>query len=348
MGKKIIIGIMLIALAIFGLYRVAIWKPKVDPKRQNVTLVKVDQPKRETIEYVVKLTGDIMPIQQASIYSKVGGNLEQEFVNIGDYVREGQLLAIIDTTLLAQQVEQAYATYMNDSLQYVRSQKLYEDTLAAETDLENAQTTFKVAQANYNDARTQLEYAHITAPFAGFITKRYFDPGALVNPDNSILFDLMNIDKMKSIANILEGDISLVSDKTEAIITVDAFPGKQFRGLVARMSDAVDLTTRTMAVEIDIPNPEHLLKPGMFGNVTLILAEHSNALTVPTDAVLKDGVGEFVLVESGNVARRKDVKIGGEQNSRTEIVSGLADTDTVITTGQQFARDGAAVRIQEQ
>jgi membrane fusion protein (multidrug efflux system) len=347
MGKKIIIAIVLVALVGIGAFKIATQKSAAPAKRPNLTQVKIEQPTRETIFYDVKLTGDIMPIQQANIYSKVGGNLEKEFVNIGDEVREGQILALIDTTLLAQQADQTRATYLNDSTQYVRAQKLFEANLAAQQDLDNAQTAFEVAQANYNDARTQLEYAHITAPFAGYITKRYFDPGVLVNPGNSILFDLMNIDKMKSIANILEKDVPLVSDKTEAIVTVDAYQGKQFNGIVARMSEALDLTTRTMAVEIDIPNPEHLLKPGMYGDVTLILAEHANALTVPTDAVLKIADSTFIFIESGNIAHRKDVKIGGEQNSRTEIISGLADTDSVITTGQQFAKDGAAIKIQE-
>ena len=347
MSKKIIIAIIALAIVGIGAYKVATRKPKATAKRPTATLVKIESPKREDIEYTVKLTGDMQPIQQANIYSKVGGNLEKEFVNIGDNVREGQLLALIDTTLLAQQVEQTQATYINDSLQYVRTQKLYEDTLAAEIDLENAQTAFKVAQANYNNAATQLEYAHITAPFSGYITQRFFDPGALINPDNSILFDLMSIDKMKIMVNVLEKDVPLVSDKTHASIIVDAYPGKEFQGSVSRMSEALDLTTRTMAVEIDIQNSEHFLKPGMYGNATLILADHPNALTVPTNAILNDTTGNFVFAFDGNVAHRKDIKIGGEQNARTEIVSGLADTDTIIITGQQFLKDGAAVNIQE-
>ncbi len=129
-------------------------------------------------------------------------------------------------------------------------------------------------------------------------------------------------------------------------MTVDAYPGKEFLGTVRRFSEAVDLSTRTMPVEVDIQNPDHLLKPGMFATVTIIVDEHRNAVTVPTQALLKDERGYFLFVVTEDIAHRRDVSLGIEQSGRTEILTGLMPSDTIISTGQQFVRDGVQVRIQ--
>jgi RND family efflux transporter MFP subunit len=156
----------------------------------------------------------------------------------------------------------------------------------------------------------------------------------------------MDLDAMKVIVNILERDIPLVDIGTQAAITVDAFPGKEFTGSVTRYSQAVDPATRTMAVEIDIPNHDHLLKPGMFANVTLVTEEHPNAMTLPTMAILKDDQGPFVFTAVADTARKRRVKTGNDQGDKTEILSGISDSDRVITTGQQFVKDGGVITIQ--
>jgi len=316
-------------------------------RRVTATLVKVEQPKTQTVDYNIQLTGDILPVQQANIYSKVSGNLDHIYADMGDFVHEDQLLALIDTTELAQQFQQAAATYQNAAVEYERVKKLVDQNFAAKQDLDNADASLKVAKAIYDGSKTRLDYARITAPFAGYITRRYLDPGALVNSSNSILFTLMDLDKMKIIANILERDIPLVTKSTRAVITVDAFPGKQFEGTITRLSEAVDLATRTMAVEIDIPNAAHALKPGMYASMTLVLNEHRDALTLPTQAILKDDAGYYVYISDGKMAHRKDVKIGEEQDNRTEIVAGLDSIDKVVTTGQQFLRDGEQIAVQQ-
>src|SRR2546422_1292876 len=106
------------------------------------------------------------------------------------------------------------------------------------------------------------------------------------------------------------------------------------------------LSTRTMAVQIDIPNRDHLLKPGMFASVTLVVNVHPDAMTVPTPAILKDDKGFFVYAVNGNSAHRKQLTPGIEQSGRTEILAGLDGSETIITTGQQFVKDGAPVTLQ--
>jgi RND family efflux transporter MFP subunit len=344
---KYIIPAVLILIVLVVLTKIVGKSSSSDPRRQSIPLVQVEQPHRETVVYKLKFTGDVLPIQQANIFSKVTGNLDRVYADMGDRVRRNQLLALIDTTELSQQFQQASATYQNARLNYERTKELAEQNLVARQDLDNAETTMKVARANYEGAATRLDFARITAPFSGYVTKRYLDPGAVLTSTNATLFTLMDIDEMKIIVSVLEKDIPLITIGKKAVITVDAYPGKEFVGTTTRYSQAVDLSTRTMAIEIDIPNNDHALKPGMFAAVTVIVDEHRNAVTVPTQALLRDDKGYFVLAVNNATVQRKDVTLGIEQEGHTEISSGLDGSESVITTGQQFVRDGAQVQIQQ-
>jgi len=319
---------------------------KTEGRRIVAAIVQVEMPKRETVVFQRQFTGDVNTIQQAAIYSKVSGNLEREFVDMGMHVVRNQELALIDTTELYQQYQQASATYLNALANDRRTKELFDQNLVAKQDRDNAEAAMKVAKAAYETAQTHLAYARITAPFSGYITKRYLDPGALVNPNSTTLFTLMDLDAMKIIVSVNEQDIPLVTHGKKAVVSVDAYPGKEFEGTVSRYAEAVDPSTRTMAVEIDIPNPTHELKPGMFANVTLLMSEHPNALTVPTQAILKDDSGYFLFVSRQNVARRLPVTPGVDQGTRTEILKGLTDGDPVIIVGQSFLKDSSSIAIQ--
>jgi membrane fusion protein (multidrug efflux system) len=337
-------AVILIALFV---WRIASGDTSADTRRQNIPVVKTEHALRQTVIYNLLFTADVAAIQQAGIYPKVSGTLDRVYVDMGTPVRRGQMLALIDTTELYQTRQQAAATAQNARLTYRRSKDLFDQKLVAAQDLENADAVMKVAVAALDVATTHLDYARIRAPFSGTITKKFLDPGAVVSALVSTLFTLMDLDRMKIIINVLEQDIPRVTMGLEASVTVDAFPGKMFTGSVSKFAQAVDLATRTMAVEVDIPNPGHFLRPGMFATVSLNVGQHRDALTLPTQAFLKDDQGLFVYIARGDTARRARVTQGGEQNSRTEILSGLEGTEDVITTGQQFVRNGGPVTVQK-
>ena len=340
-----VVGVIAIAGLLIA-YRIISGGAAPDTRRQNAPLVKVEPVRREIVSNLLRFTGDVVAIQQASIFSKVSGNLERCYVDMGTPVRQNQLLALIDTTELHQQYQQAAATYENARLSYQRTKDLFEQNLIAQQDLDNAEAAKKVSGAAFETAKTRLRYAWITAPFAGTVTRRYLDPGALVTPNSSTLFSLMDLDQMKIIVNVLEKDIPQVTIGKSAVVTVDAFPGKTFPGTVRRLSEAVDPATRTMAIEIDLDNRNHVLKPGMFANVMLIVNERPSAITVPTASLLKDDEGSFVYIVARDSARQIRVRRGVEQGDRTEIESGLGDSSLVISVGQQFVKDRGPVTIQ--
>ena len=340
------IAVCFVLVALF-VWRIASGDPSADTRRQSIPVVKTENALRQTVLYNLLYTADVAAVQQAGIYPKVSGTLDHVYVDMGSPVRRGQMLALIDTTELFQTRQQAAATAQNARLTYRRTKDLYDQKLVAAQDIENAEAAMKVAVAALDIATTRLDYARITAPFSGTITKKFLDPGAVVSALTSTLFTLMDPDRMKIIINILEQDIPRVTMGLEASVSVDAFPGKKFTGTVSKFSQAVDLSTRTMAVEVDIPNPGHLLAPGMFATVSLNVGQKNDALTLPTQALLKDDQGLYVYIARQDTARRARVTAGSEQNSRTEILSGLEGTEDVITTGQQFVRNNGQVAVQK-
>jgi membrane fusion protein (multidrug efflux system) len=346
--KKYIIGSgIIVALLLIVILRIALTSSAIDPRRQGIALVKVQKPFKETMRTIFTYTGDVLPLQQAAIYSKVSGNLERNYVEMGTYVHANQMLALIDTTELFQQYQQTNATFQNTSLLFERAKQLYERNLAAKQDVDNAEATMKVAKANYDAAATHLSYAHIIAPFNGFITRRFLDAGALVNASTATLFTMMYLDSVKIIVYVPEKDLSQMYHVRTAKVTLDALPNQEFIGYVSRFSEAVDLTTRTMPIEVDIPNHSRIIKPGMFATISFIVSERPDALTLSSDDLLKDDNGYFVFISDGKKAHQIRITIGNETNSHTEILAGLNGDEDVITTGQQFVKEGTTLTIQK-
>ncbi|RJP73270.1 MAG: efflux RND transporter periplasmic adaptor subunit [Candidatus Zixiibacteriota bacterium] len=270
--KKILIftaaSVLVIALAALFFYRLSHRESSARTRRANVPLVKVSAPQRDSITQSLDFSGDVQAIRQAAVFAKVGGTLEKSFVEMGTPVRQGQMLALMDTTELALQHQQARATWLNAQATYERARELFRRDLGSRMEQDNAEAALRVAQANMELAATRLGYARITAPFAGVITRRFLDPGALVQAGNTTLFILMDMNPVKVIVHLLERDIPRVREGQPATVRVDAYPDREFTGRITRFSQAVDPATRTMAVEIAVPNPDDLLKPGMFAAVT--------------------------------------------------------------------------------
>jgi RND family efflux transporter MFP subunit len=344
--KYAVLLLIIAVIIIAAIYRITSAAKTAEARRQPAPLVKVERPVRETVRIQLHVNGDVLPIRQAGIYSKVVGNLERIYADMGSDVRSNQLLATIDSTELYQQFQQTGATFQNAQMTFGRVQRLLEKNLASNQDLDNAEAAMKVAKANYEAAATRLGYARICAPFKGTITKRFLDPGALVAANNATLFMLMNLDSVKIIVEIPEKDVPLISKVRSARISLDAIPERDFTGRITRSSDAIDLATRTMEVQIEFANLDHKVKPGMFASVEMTVDEHQNAVTIPTNAILKDDVGQFVYALDGKNAKRIRIQAGTELVERTEILAGLTGEESIITVGQQFVKDGGPVTVQ--
>jgi multidrug efflux pump subunit AcrA (membrane-fusion protein) len=374
--------------------------------------VQVAPPTRQPMTYSLVANGDISPLMQVELSPKVSGYLEKISVQIGDSVKQGQVIAQIDRAEFLQKVKeieaklaqakaaadeieagtrsedirqaeesvkQAKSRYDNAKAQRERMEALYSRQIISRKDFDNADTECAVCEAQLSanqeklkqlkegarqevregsrakvkemeailaQEQIRLQNTQIIAPFAGEIVRRNVDSGALVSPSTPVV-TLIHLETLKAVANVLEKDVGLVKPGMKAKILTEAYPGKPFEGTVVRINKALDLATRTLQAEITIPNPGHLLKPGMFAKIDMVLKEKPDALTVPRDAVLKEGGKEFVFAVEGNQAIRKPVVTGIEQETLVEIVEGVKDGDKVVVRGQESLKDRSTVRIIE-
>ena len=156
----------------------------------------------------------------------------------------------------------------------------------------------------------------------------------------------MNVSKLKSYVNIPEKNVPLLKNVTGIILTADALPGVNFSAIVNKISEAVDLTTRTMQVEVDIDNTNKMLKPGMFANITMVLDKKENTLILPNQVALDDDRGNFVyLLKPDSSVEKRYIKIGIKQDTKVEVLSGITENDPLVFVGQSLVRDKMKVKI---
>jgi len=204
----------------------------------------------------------------------------------------------------------------------------------------------KEMEAILAQEQIRLQNAQIVAPFSGEIVRRNVDNGSLLSPSTPVV-TLVHLETLKVVANVLEKDIALVKIGMKVKILTEAYPDKPFVGTIVRINKALDLATRTLQAEINVPNPGHLLKPGMFARIEVALKEKPGALAVPREAAFEEGGKRFVFVVEGNQAFRRPVVTGIEQDRLIEVVEGLKDGDKVVIRGQESLRDGSAIRVIE-
>jgi len=207
-----------------------------------------------------------------------------------------------------------------------------------------AQLDLSKAQLSQNDARLQelrinLENTSVASPVDGFVGKRSVDPGAMVNT-NTAIASVVDISRLRLVVNVVEKDLRLVSPGDPAVVEVDAYPGEKFSGKIARVAPVLDPATRTAAMEVEIPNADFKLKPGMYARINLTVDEHKNVLVVPKNAVVDYSNDRGVWVPNeGDRAAFVPLKLGIENAEQIEVIDGLKEGSTFVTTGAAAVRN---------
>ncbi len=321
--------------------------------------VQVIKPIIQDLDIKLRYPVNIQAIYQANILpTALSGYLTEVNVDKGDYVEKGQRLASIDPTEEEEKVKQveeacrqAEASYKNAELTLKRYQEMRKKDFISQQDADNAELSFEVAKTNWERAKADLrahkvhlEYSTLEAPFSGYITMRYLDPGAMVTPTSTPpILTLMKIDELRVQVNIVEQDIHYIRLHQKAEFSVDSFPGRVFQGEVNRFAHAVDPLSRTLLVEIDILNSDLALKPGMYGRLNLIVDKHPKGILLPAEAILSQESGSSVFtVEEGRV-KRVSITTGYDDGNFLEVTQGLAGNESVIISGQDLVTDGTMV-----
>jgi membrane fusion protein, multidrug efflux system len=371
-------GILVLTLVALVAFRLVSSGAKKDPRKERVISVGTMSPVRKDLDVRLVYTADIQPYQQVNIFSRVDGYIAKIHVDKGDYVKADQLLVEVDHTDYVHAVNRAKAnleaaranvvsqeaTIRNAKLNLDRMRTLIRDQYVAQQDLDNALAAYDVAVAQVDSLRAQvhqmevalqqtetnLTYSYIRAPFAGSISIRNLDAGAFISGSTGStstlsrgILVMQDITIVRVLVDVVEKDVPLVKIGQAAELRADAYPGRVFAGKVTRVVQALNPNTRTMTVEVDIPNPDRALKGGMFARVELVVGTHVNALQIPIDSVTRLETDQYVYTVQDGQARKVPVVLGVQNNGLIEITKGLTGTEPVIVSGKDLVTDGVKV-----
>ncbi len=317
--------------------------------------VQIVQPKRGPITRFVTLPGEIKAYQQVTLYAKVAGYLKTITVDKGDRVKEGDLIADIEVPEMLADIQRYKAEVEVADLDFKRlseSQKKLPDLVVPQT-VDNAKGKLDIAKANLERTQTLLNYAKITAPFSGIITKRAVDPGAFIPAATSgsaeqsaAIVTLTDLSRVRVQVAVPELESSLIATDQPVKFLVDGLPGRNFEGKVTRFSYSLDESSKTMLAEIELPNPNLELRPGMYATVKIGIERKEDALLVPVEALVVEKAGASVFTVADNKAKKVPVKTGFNDGTKAEILSGIKADQAVVLVGKKTPADGQPIQVE--
>jgi len=330
----------------------------------SAAVVNVVHSIRGSDDQAIELPGNTQAFTEAPIYARTSGYLKQWYFDIGAHVKRGQLLAEIETPELDEQLEQAQnqlktaeanlqlAQVTADRWVYLEKTSVVskQERDQAVSDLNAKRATADSDRANVARLQKLQAFEQVYAPFDGVITVRNTDVGDLIQGDNTApkeLFHLAALGQLRVYISVPEVYASAIKPGETVTLTLDAFPGENFAGTLVRDSNSIDLTSRTLRVEVDVDNPTGSLLPGAYAFVHWKLPSAARAVTIPTNTLLFRAEGLRVAVVRGGHAKLVPVTIGHDYGSSVEVLSGLTSEDTVILDPSDSIMEGSAVKIAE-
>jgi RND family efflux transporter MFP subunit len=292
----------------------------------------------------VEVTGQVTPIFQAVLSSRIQGTIDTLLVREGTRVSKGQILLQLDNRDVQADLARAKAEEENARTQLKRMNSLLKDEAVSKQEVENASRTFKVAEANRKAVLAQLSYTVVKAPFDGVITEKKVEAGELASPGQPLL-KMEDPLQLRLEATVAEGDLKSITRGDRIPVFIDALEAQVLSGVVSQILPAGDPQTHTFIVKVDLPSTPGL-KSGMFGRFQLDKGI-SRTILVPASAVVERGeLTSVYVVGADGVARLRWIKAGRRFDQQVEILSGVNVGERVLMEGSRGI-DGAAVKIVE-
>lgn len=316
--------------------------------------VQVTKPSRQNLVYSITLPANIAPLYQTTLYAKVSGYLKWIGPDKGDAVKKDQVVAIIDAPEVEEQYHQVLADYKIKKITFERLNKVLQESpdVIAKQDVDVAEAAYEGAKNLMQQRAALRDYTKVRAPYDGIVTARFADPGALIqiatsSATNAIpLFTIMNLNTVRIYANVPQDDSPwIVPGKTNVTVKVSELPDRVYQGTITRSTLALDPSTRSLLVEIDLPNPDHVLRPGTFVELTIGLREIPNALVLPMQAVNSGPKGKSLFIVEQGKAKSVPVQTGITDGKWIEITQGLQGDEEVVVVGKRQLLDESPVQM---
>lgn len=311
--------------------------PGGPPTTVESTVVKPQQ-----LRSSVHAVGTVLADASARLRAEAPGQILQLHFEDGQQVARGDRLFTIEATVLEAEVNEARANVEQSEAAYNRAKELIKSQLVSATDYDSARANYNVAVARLLSSEARLSKTVIRAPFDGTVGLRMINIGDYATIGQELV-DVVRLDPLRLDFSIPETLLAHVKPGQNIDVSVGAYPGELFEGIISAIAPAIDVAGHSVAIRARLPNPDLKLRPGLFARVSVTMDVKPDALMVPEQAIWPIGQDKTVFVVIDGKAVQKTVQIGQRQDNLVEVVSGLSPGDEVVTAGQLKIFDGAAV-----
>jgi len=300
----------------------------------------------------IHAVANLVAVQGVHLTPQLSGQVTGIYFHSGQFVHKGDRLVQLDDSNQRAQLASDLAAQALAKASYERAERLYATHAASEADLQSTQAAYRSAQAAVADVQATLAKLSVSAPFSGWLGVRAVSLGQYLTPGTEIA--ALNVwDPLRLQFAVPQGEIGLLHVGQTVQLGVNAFPGQTFTGQVSALGSEIDPGSRSFTVQASLPNPRHLLRPGMFGEARLLVGEARKVLTVPSVAISYNTFGDYVYVigsrraggQSMQVAVATPVQTGETRGGLTEVTRGLEPGARVVTAGQLKLHDGMPVSV---
>ena len=348
--------VLLLCIAIFA--HIGCKKQEQKVTKERAVNVRVWTAENRSLRPFVESVGTLNPYEIVNVSSELDGILKTIHVDEGSPVTSGQVIAEIKETdyrLAVEQataiLKQAEAALANAKQEHLRKAALYREELVTKQQFDDIVARLAVAQGDVERAAAGLDLAkekltktRIHAPMAGSIKEKKVTAGDYIR-NGTFLVSIIRINLLKLSFSVSEKDVGSLRTGQDVSFTVDAFPGREFRGQVKTIHPSLEEKTRSLLIEAVVPNADKVLKPGLFARVTLFTGPARDTVVVPITALLYDNSVTKLFVAEGDRARERKVRIGRKYGEYMEIVEGLKAREVVVTVGQNNLMEGVLLNV---
>lgn len=306
--------------------------------------VQVSNVSRGDISAYYANTATLDAEQEATVVSKVRGIINEIYVEEGDQVKAGQVIAKIEDEQYKIEAARAKATLDRLQNDFQRNKELFDKNLIAAETYQNSQYEYESQKAAYDLAMLNLAYTSIKSPISGVVSERFVKRGNMIGTDQQV-FRVTDFSPLQALLYVPEHEMAKIRKNQRAELRVDALPNQTFVGHVERISPVVDSQTGTFKVTVFVDETKDILRPGMFGRVKIVYDTRENTRMIAKSAVMSEDLAQSVYVIQDSLAFKKQIQTGYNNGLNVEVVNGLQDGDIVVTIGQSSLQDSSKVNI---
>lgn len=317
----------------------------VQPKVEKSVRVATSPVEPIQLVDILTLPGATEPDADVRVSSESSGNVIWIGAEEGDRVERGALIARLDVASSGARFDQAKATRKLAAEQLRRRRELLEKGVLAQEEFDRMETQLAKSEASLKEMQVSVEYGVVRAPISGIINKRYVDRGERLNAGEPVV-DIVDPAVIRTTVNVPEMDIPHIRKGQEVIVTVDAIPGRRWKGVVEFISFKADDASKTFETRVLTNNPDGAIRAGMLARVSLERRTIEDAITTPLYAIINQGGERLIYVEENGVARARTIELGVIEGDRAQVLKGLKAGDNLIVSGHTMVEEGTKVTAQ--